>query len=73
MMKEVLYTYLGTNGTITSKVHLEDVYYIRKARLTADIHKALTKDGVTLHYVVIVPEDDVVNWYEVDIPEEGQD
>lgn len=36
MKKEVLYTYLGTNGTITSPVHLENTYYIRKIRLIAD-------------------------------------
>ena len=35
MTKEILYTYLGTNGTITSPVHLEDIYYTRKVRLTA--------------------------------------
>ena len=36
MTKTVLYTYLGTNGTITSTVHLEVIYYIRKYRLVAD-------------------------------------
>ena len=72
MTKEILYTYLGTNGTITSRVHLEDVYYIRKMRLTADIRKVLTKDGITLHHVVIVSEDDVDNWYEIDMPK-GQE
>ena len=46
MTKEILYTYLGTNGTITSPVHLEDIYYIRKVRLTADAGKQLTKDDV---------------------------
>ena len=30
MTKTVLYKYLGTNGTIVSPVHLEDVYYIRQ-------------------------------------------
>ena len=35
MTKTVLYTYLGTNGTITSTVHLEDIYYIRKYRLVS--------------------------------------
>lgn len=66
MNKEILYVYLGTNGTITSSVHLEDVYYTRKIRLTADIDKALTKDGKNFQYRVIVPEDDVNNWYEID-------
>ena len=35
MTKEVYYTYLGTNGTITSPVHLEDAYYTRKLNLVA--------------------------------------
>lgn len=43
MTKTVLYTYLGTNGTITSTVHLEDIYYIRKYRLVADSRKVLPK------------------------------
>ena len=45
MKKEILYTYLGTNGTITSPVHLEDIYYIRSVRLSAGRKKMLTKDG----------------------------
>jgi hypothetical protein len=57
MTKEVLYSYLGTNGTITSPVHLEDIYYTRKIRLTADVHKTLTKDGKLFHRQVIVAED----------------
>nr|DAF58810.1 MAG TPA: hypothetical protein [Siphoviridae sp. ctxMM9] len=42
MIKEVLYRYQGTNGIITSPVHLEDVYYIRYLRLCADKGKILT-------------------------------
>lgn len=66
MIKEIMYTYLGTNGTICSPVHLEDIYYIRKMRLTASAGKYLTKDGVNLVYQIIVPEEEVINWYEVD-------
>ena len=44
MTKTVLYKYLGTNGTIVSPVHLEDVYYIRQYKLTAKAGKQLTKD-----------------------------
>lgn len=68
MTKETMYMYLGTNGTICSPVHLEDIYYIRKVRLTADINKCLTKDGINTQFRVIVPEDDVCNWYEIDVP-----
>ena len=65
MTKEVYYTYLGTNGTITSPVHLEDIYYTRKVRLTADAGKQLTKDNVNYSSVVTVPEEEVDLWKEV--------
>lgn len=65
MTKEVLYTYLGTNGTICSPVHLEDIYYIRQYRLTADRDKNLTKDGTTLYKTVTIPEEDLPLWKEV--------
>ena len=65
MTKEILYTYLGTNGTITSPVHLEDIYYTRKIRLTADAGKQLTKDDVNYSSVVTVPEEEVDIWKEV--------
>jgi hypothetical protein len=36
MTKTILYKYLGTNGTILSPVHLEDIYYVRYYKLQAD-------------------------------------
>lgn len=67
MTKEILYTYLGTNGTITTPIHLEDIYYTRSIRLTADRKKKLTSNGgKTLLSSVIVPEDEVSLWIEVD-------
>ena len=45
MKKEKYYTYLGTNGTITSPVHLEDIYYTVKYSLEAENNKVLTKDN----------------------------
>ena len=65
MTKEILYTYLGTNGTITSPVHLEDIYFTRSYKLTADHGCQLTKNGKTFHISVIVPEDEVAEWKEV--------
>lgn len=46
MTKTVLYHYLGTNGTITSPIHLEDIYYVRKFKLLADKDKILTNGKV---------------------------
>ena len=68
MTQEILYTYLGTNGTSTSPVHLEDVYYIRKIRLNAGVNKALTKDNKNFVSSVIVSEDEVDLWKEVKAP-----
>ena len=65
MKKEILYTYLGTNGTITSPVHLEAIYYIRSVRLSAGRKKMLTKDGEHLLNSVTVAEDEVDLWREV--------
>lgn len=67
MKKEVLYHYLGTNGTILSPVHLEDIYYVRKLKLTADARKRLTKDGEVLYTTVTIPENELYEWFEIDI------
>ena len=65
MTKTVLYTYFGTNGTITSEVHLEDIYYLRKVRLVAAPGKMLTNGERTVSSVIVTDED-VNNWTEVD-------
>lgn len=59
MIKTPLYTYLGTNGTITSPVHLEGIYYVLKYRLEADANKFLTKDDKNYVKMVTVSEDEV--------------
>lgn len=66
MKKTVVYTYLGSNGTITSKVHLEGIYSIQKCELLADKDKLLTKDYDNFVKLVIVPEVEVKDWIEVD-------
>lgn len=66
MKKTAFYTYLGTNGTITSTVHLEDIYYVLSYRLEADKDKVLTKDdGKTITKMVTVPADEVDQWKEI--------
>jgi hypothetical protein len=66
MTKIVNYVYLGTNGTIISPVHLEDTYYTIRYHLQADKGKMLTKDGKNLVKSVMVSEEDLPNWGEVD-------
>ena len=69
MIKQIMYEYLGTNGSICSPVHLEDIYYIRKYKLIADDKKLLVK-GSRKEKSVLIPEDDLDNCKEV---EEGQE
>lgn len=64
MKKQVIYKYLGTNGTIISPVHLEDIYYIRLISLEAEKGKILTNGEYNV-YSIRVPEEDVPNWIEV--------
>lgn len=67
MKKYILYEYLGTNGIITSPIHLEDVYYVRKVRLIADKGKALVTDAdATPRQIVVIPEADLDAWREID-------
>ena len=64
MTKTVLYEYLGTNGTLLTPIHLEDVYFIRKYKLQADNGRKLSKDKKNFVVSVIVPEDEVDEWKE---------
>jgi hypothetical protein len=60
MKKTPIYTYLGTNGTITSPVHLEGIYSIVKYRLEAATGMILSKDGGAITAkVVTVPAEEV--------------
>jgi hypothetical protein len=59
MTKIVMYEYLGTNGTILSPIHLEDIYYVRKLQLLADNNKRLTKNGKDFVQNVVIPEDEL--------------
>ena len=63
--KIVMYEYLGTNGTILSPIHLEDIYYVRKLQLLADNNKRLTKNGKDFVQSVVIPEDELDQWKEV--------
>lgn len=65
MKKTIYYTYLGTNGTITSPVHLEDIYYVRKYHLSADVGKKVTKDGKNFYSEITIPEEELEEWSEV--------
>ncbi len=66
MKKEILYNYLGTNGSLLTPIHLEGIYSVKKYRLTADVHKKLTKDNVNFYKTIVVHELEINSWYEVD-------
>lgn len=65
MINERMYRYLGRNGTITSTVRLEKIDPIPMMKLKAEQGKILT-DGVKTVYSVIVFEDEIENWEEID-------
>lgn len=65
MIKTPMYEYLGTNGTICSPVHLEDIYYVKKYQLIAGNGKKLTKDGKTFVSQILVPDNEVDLWREI--------
>lgn len=68
MTKQVIYTYLGTNGVLTTPIHLEDIYYTRSILLRADKGMSLTKDEKSYCFSVRVPEEEVDEWMEVPTP-----
>ena len=65
MTKTALYFYLGSNGTITTPIHLPGVYSIKKYQLIADNNKVLT-DGVQIRKSVLALESEVDLWKEID-------
>ena len=66
MVKTVLYTYLGTNGTVTTPIQLPNVYCVKKYQLIADEGKMLT-NGENYYSAITVTQEDLDNWYEVDV------
>lgn len=69
MIKSVEYTYLGTNGTLTTPIHLEGIYHIKKYLLVAEKGKVLT-NGIKKVKVISVLEEELPSWVEID---EGQE
>ena len=72
MIKTLYYNYLGENGTLLTTIHLDGVYCVKKYMIDADEGKVLTKNGLNFKTQVLVPESEVDEWYEVDMPE-GQE
>lgn len=64
MTKTPLYTYYGTNGTITTPIHLEGIYSTVQYRLEADENKMMT-NGTIYRKMVLVSENELDDWKEV--------
>jgi hypothetical protein len=71
MNKYITYTYLGTNGTLMTPIHLEGIYSVKKIILSAEPGKVLTKDNKTfVKKITVKTEEEALEWIEV--PEVGQ-
>lgn len=66
MFKQITYTYLGTNGILTTPIHLEGIYSVKKIILSAEDGKALTKDNKNfVKKVTVSSEEEASLWREV--------
>lgn len=65
MKKTNYYTYLGTNGVITSPVFLEGIYCVKKYLIEADPGKLITTDNKFFSKSATIPIDELALWYEV--------
>lgn len=65
MIKEVTYTYLGTNGTLVTPIHLEGIYSVKRIHLRAERDMVLTKDNKKFFKTVTISELEEELWKEV--------
>lgn len=65
MTKEFIYTYLGTNGTITTPIHLEGIPAMKKVRIKPASGKFITNGTTITDDAVVVAESEVANWKEI--------
>lgn len=65
MITKKMYRYLGRNGIITSAIQLENIAPIPMIELKAHQGKILT-DGNKKVYTIVVFEDELSNWEEID-------
>lgn len=60
-----MYKYLGVNGILSTPILLKDVYHITEKELIAEDGCQITKDGKNFFQTMIIPEEEVEEWYEV--------
>lgn len=64
MTKTKLYRYLGRNGILTTRIHLDGINYIPMVLIKADKGKILT-DGTRKHYSITIEEAEIGEWREI--------
>ena len=64
MIKQITYTYLGTNGTLVTPIHLEGIYSVKKIILIAEKGKMLTKDFINFVPKIVVNSEEEANLWE---------
>lgn len=67
MQKEIIYTYLGTNGILRTSIHLENIPCTKSILLKSEEGTQLTKDNKNFCQVIQIPESEIDEWYEVSI------
>ena len=65
MIVETLYTYLGTNGTVTTPVQLEGVPAMKTAHLIPEEGEKLSNGERTVTSEIMVSEKEAEKWYVV--------
>lgn len=66
MLKQITYTYVGTNGILTTPIHLEGIPSLKKIILTAEGDKMLTKDNKNfVKKVALTSEEEIALWQEI--------
>ena len=65
MKVHTLYTYLGSNGIVTTPIAIEGATGVKQYSLIADEGKFLTKDNKSFLEQVIIPEAELNDWKEV--------
>ena len=64
MTKEFIYTYFGSNGSVTTPVKLEGVPSITRICLTADGNKHLTNGKITVKSTIVASDGEAALWEE---------
>lgn len=64
MTKNKMYRYLGRNGILNTKIHLDGINYIDVVELIADPGKVLT-NGEKFAYIITVEATEVDQWTEI--------